>query len=512
MNIFLELILLGVGFLSIIPVIYLWNTPKNMKYRCLKFLVNATFTWTILIFIERISENTNIIYYAHILGYPLKFLMASFMFCTIFNYIEKKMPKWILASLSILFTAEFLVAVTNAQTKYILNLDPAGVITYDSLYTASNGPLFIFHLILTYSVLLISIVYMTLFLRKKRNISHYKSVSKTMFYSVIIVLVFNALQILVFKSNIDLTYVSLVIVTFMLYQVIYRKDMIFNLKTSGRGEILSNMREMYILTDHEKRVVEVSNLLQEKYNININHYEGKELSLLLDELKKQIVLYEDYYMDETVKDAEKDHYHLREKKFSLNKMNEHGYMILLYDETKVFNLLRELNKLSNYDNMTGLHNRNFIEDKIKKYTTTENTGVISLDLNGLKANNDYLGHERGDYLLKQLSNKMKQVMSNYDNADLARIGGDEFLIIMNDTKLEVLEEIRKELLDLCYDEDIIEKISVSIGIAFGENEEVNIFELIQNADIDMYNMKKKTSESYSKEVVLYATKNDEYIR
>jgi len=193
-------------------------------------------------------------------------------------------------------------------------------------------------------------------------------------------------------------------------------------------------------------------------------------------------------------------------------MNEHGYMILLYDETKVFNLLRELNKLSNYDNMTGLHNRNFIEDKIKKYTTTENTGVISLDLNGLKANNDYLGHERGDYLLKQLSNKMKQVMSNYDNADLARIGGDEFLIIMNDTKLEVLEEIRKELLDLCYDEDIIEKISVSIGIAFGENEEVNIFELIQNADIDMYNMKKKTSESYSKEVVLYATKNDEYIR
>ena len=171
MNIFLELILIGTGFISIIPVIYLFNTPKNMKYRCLKFLVNSTFLWSILIFVERISENVNIIYYAHMLGYPLKFLMASFMLCTIYNYIEKKLPKPIIITLAFLFLLEYGIAITNAQTKFILNITPAQVLSYDSLYSADNGPLFIVHLLFTYSILLISIIYLMMFLRKRKNIT-----------------------------------------------------------------------------------------------------------------------------------------------------------------------------------------------------------------------------------------------------------------------------------------------------------------------------------------------------
>lgn len=75
-------------------------------------------------------------------------------------------------------------------------------------------------------------------------------------------------------------------------------------------------------------------------------------------------------------------------------MNDYGYIILLYDETKVFGLLRDLNRLSNYDNMTGLNNRNYIENKLNKIENEKDLGIISLDLNGLKVNNDYLGHER----------------------------------------------------------------------------------------------------------------------
>jgi len=272
------------------------------------------------------------------------------------------------------------------------------------------------------------------------------------------------------------------------------------------------MREMYILTGHDRRVVEISSLLQYKYNIDPTLFEGKPLDDLLDMLKKDIVLYEDYHVDETASDESKDHYHLREKKFTLNKMNEYGYMILMYDETQVFNLLRELNKLSNYDNMTGLHNRNFIEGKIAKSSSTKDMGIISLDLNGLKANNDYLGHERGDYLLKQLASKMRQVMSSYPEVEMARIGGDEFLIILHNTKEETLETIRTELLELCFSDSLIKKISVSIGIAFCQKTDKNIYELIQQADADMYRMKKQTSQEYSKEVVLYATKNDKFIR
>lgn len=58
--------------------------------------------------------------------------------------------------------------------------------------------------------------------------------------------------------------------------------------------------------------------------------------------------------------------------------------------------------------MTGLNNRNFIEELLDDIKDANGIGVTSLDLNGLKINNDYLGHERGDFLLKSLSTIIKK--------------------------------------------------------------------------------------------------------
>ena len=511
MELILNLLLVVVGFLSFVPVNQLFNTQKSMKYRCLKFLVNATFAWTLLIFIERFSGNMNIVYYAHILGYPLKFLMSIFMLCTIFNYVEIKFPKWQIYILGVIFVIDYLVAITNSKTQFILKLVPEEMNSYKDLYSADHGQLFIIHLILTYAVLLVSIIFLTLFLSKHKEVKHYKVVSRTMTYSVIVVLSFNLIQLISEDISVDLTYLSLVIVTYALYQVIYRKDMIFNIRTSGRGEILSNMREMYVITDSEKRVVEISDLLKTKYEVSISLFEGKPLELLLEALQERIMFYTEYNVDGST-DSTKDHFHIREKKFTLRGMNEFGYMILLYDETQVFKLLRELNKLSNYDNMTGLHNRNFIENLIPSYAEEKNIGVISLDLNGLKANNDYLGHERGDYLLKSLADKMKEETLEYNNTEMARIGGDEFLIILRDSSQKQVEEIKEKILKACENKNILDRISVSVGVVFKEGNNLNIFDLIKEADQEMYRMKQGTSKEYSKEIVLYATNNDEYIR
>ena len=196
---FLNILLLVVGFISFIPVINLFNTSEEMKYRCLKFLMNATFMWTLLIFAEQFSTNVNIVYYAHMLGYPLKFLMAIFMMCTIYNYVEKKFPKWQIIGLGIVFVVEYLLAITNARTQFILELVPGDVVSFESLYDASTGPLFIYHLAAVYLLLVISIVYLAIFLTKHKEVRHYKIVSRTMTYSVIIVLFFNALQLLAVK-------------------------------------------------------------------------------------------------------------------------------------------------------------------------------------------------------------------------------------------------------------------------------------------------------------------------
>jgi len=506
----LIIILIAVGFLSFIPVVKMNKSNDNVKYRCLKYLINAAFVWTILIFLERTSNSMTIIYYSHVLGFPLKFLLASLMVCTIFNYIEKRMPKVLLFGLGFLFIIEFLLGVTNSETGFLLNIDRTAISGFSDMYEAVEGPVFIYHLILTYMVVLIGVVYLFYFLAKHRDVRQYKSITQTMAISVVVVLLVNVLQFAVIKTTVDLTYISLVIVSFALYQVIYTKDMVFNLKSSGRGEILSNMREMYILTDAEKNVIEISKLLLEKYEVNSEIFLGKNLDMLLGKLSESIVFYREYQVD-TEDNTGKNHFHLREKKFSLKGMDNFGFMILLYDETQVFTLLRELNKLSNYDNMTGLNNRNYIEKKLEELNHSTNIGVISLDLNGLKANNDYLGHERGDFLLKSLATKMKLVMSEYSNKEMARIGGDEFLITLLDTNGETLKTIKEKILLECEDDDLEKLVSVSIGTAFSKDE-ANVFALVQEADAAMYAMKKLTSKGYSEQIVEYVKKQDKFIR
>ena len=87
-----------------------------------------------------------------------------------------------------------------------------------------------------------------------------------------------------------------------------------------------------------------------------------------------------------------------------------------------------------------------------------------------------------------------------------------FLIIVPSTSREVLEKVKNDILSVCYDEDLAKRISVSIGLSFDPEGQKNIYELIQNADADMYAMKNQTSAAYSKEIVAYAKKVDQFIR
>ena len=134
-----------------------------------------------------------------------------------------------------------------------------------------------------------------------------------------------------------------------------------------------------------------------------------------------------------------------------------------------------------------------------------------MDLNGLKANNDYLGHERGDVLLKNLAKKLKEVMKHYDDYYMARIGGDEFLIILENTSYDVLKNVKKMILKSCDSDNITDKISVSIGVSFSK-EQIDIFKLVRQADDDMYDMKKQISKEYKDEIIKYAEMDNKYIR
>ena len=199
------------------------------------------------------------------------------------------------------------------------------------MYDANEGVIFYIHLGIIYFMLFIAIIFFTIFLVKNRDKRYYRTITRTIVVSIIVVLTFNMFQLISNTIYVDLTYISFIFVSYILYRVIFTKDMVYNLKVSGRGEILSNMREIYIITDDQKQVVLISPLLIEKYHLKEEDYVGFHLEKILRDLRKQIIIYVDYNVEDSIA-SEKDHYHLREKKFQLKGFKEYGYMILMYDE------------------------------------------------------------------------------------------------------------------------------------------------------------------------------------
>jgi hypothetical protein len=72
--------LITVGFLSFIPVFKLFNTQKSGKYRCLRYLIFITFIWTIITFLEQLLQTGLVVYYIHMLTFPVKFALSGMLF------------------------------------------------------------------------------------------------------------------------------------------------------------------------------------------------------------------------------------------------------------------------------------------------------------------------------------------------------------------------------------------------------------------------------------------------
>lgn len=135
------------------------------------------------------------------------------------------------------------------------------------------------------------------------------------------------------------------------------------------------------------------------------------------------------------------------------------------------------------DALTGLYKREtFYRDLPKMQKTV--TAVIQFDLNGLKYLNDNFGHLEGDKAISTIAKIINKVAGN--NMYGYRLGGDEFTVIVNDTKeedvIKAIDAIRKEISKTKY--------SCSIGYAYKNSETTTIEALMKVAENNMYKDKK----------------------
>lgn len=150
----------------------------------------------------------------------------------------------------------------------------------------------------------------------------------------------------------------------------------------------------------------------------------------------------------------------------------------------------DMKQLSERDEMTGLYNRNkFLNMMSEEYPAYDKLAVIFMDVNNLKQVNDQFGHDKGDELI---ANVGRCILNLTDvNKKAYRIGGDEFVIIVENPKDDEVDKILKkwcDLVDLMVRSTSME-LSAAIGYATGAGKDIE--KLINQADKRMYIDKKR---------------------
>lgn len=158
-----------------------------------------------------------------------------------------------------------------------------------------------------------------------------------------------------------------------------------------------------------------------------------------------------------------------------------------------------------HDSLTGLPNRNFIVNELTDYlacfqvSELQQYSVLLLDLDRFKIVNDSLGHHAGDELLKIVATMLKASLREEDLA--ARIGGDEFIVLLRNVDAEVVLKILKRILAAFKSPISLQGreifVTTSIGVVLTGKQYDSPTALLRDVDIAMYQAKSQGRNGYA---------------
>jgi diguanylate cyclase (GGDEF)-like protein/PAS domain S-box-containing protein len=146
--------------------------------------------------------------------------------------------------------------------------------------------------------------------------------------------------------------------------------------------------------------------------------------------------------------------------------------------------------LSFHDQLTGLYNRRYFENELERLNNSRRLpiAVVVGDLDNLKKINDNYGHKKGDQYIKKAAQMIK---NNFREDDItARIGGDEFAVLLPETDYETASKISSRLESSCKESEIDDNFHISTGCAVKNTMDEDLEDIFIRADQRMYQEKK----------------------
>jgi len=162
-----------------------------------------------------------------------------------------------------------------------------------------------------------------------------------------------------------------------------------------------------------------------------------------------------------------------------------------------------MKQMAYYDILTQLPNRRLFEERLhhavsKANVSQETLAVMFLDLDGFKRINDTFGHDAGDVLLQEVAKHLTTCVR--DNDTVARLAGDEFTILLQDTTTDNTISIAQQILDTLALPVTLKgeqlHVTSSIGVAFYPKDAADISLLLKHADTAMYCAKQQGKNKY----------------
>lgn len=275
-----------------------------------------------------------------------------------------------------------------------------------------------------------------------------------------------------------------------------------------------------ITTDENKKIVSVNPAFSDHFGYSEEELLGKEPTIIMS-LKEDEVFYKKMWytllsqgrwsgrVENRAKNGKSIPVWLTIAVVKNDQQEIQNYIAIYTNLEEIIEMEEKVEYLAYHDSLTHLPNRADFERKISDILdiakiTRDKVAILFIDLDRFKVINDTLGHHVGDAILVELSLRIQKVLGKKDL--LARIGGDEFVVIVNSVqenkyagKLAIgwlADEILSAIREMIEVQDYHLYTTASIGIAIYPDDGSDRNEIIKHADSAMYHAKEKGKDNY----------------